>query len=265
MLEKNKAHKLDVETKQAWNENWQNVSIAEIMEIFDYPRGIRNRFINKNVEYWIEHEKSRGSIEDLSIDWSHTKAVMTIGDHYGFVFLNKSVRKPQDYNTLLSDIKRIFISLLHPQNKRPLFEAVMTFAEAYGESKRDEFSPDIILVPKEGFCVTRKIDRCGYFREVGFPGIHRKEGILIFNGEEIRRDKFHSAPNLIDIMPTILYLMKINIPQDLDGRVISEAFLKPISPPLSHSDSQIKRAKISYSKEEEKHIIKRLRGLGYLQ
>ena len=38
MLKKDIVHKLDIETKQAWDENWQNVSVTEIMEIFNYPR-----------------------------------------------------------------------------------------------------------------------------------------------------------------------------------------------------------------------------------
>ena len=100
-----------------------------------------------------------------------------------------------------------------------------------------------------------------------WPGNHKLNGILIVRGRAFRSGiQFHGA-NLVDLLPTILYLFDVPIPEDLDGRAVEDLF-------SSEFQRKTKRTeKISYqrttgseqmTRDEEEEIINRLKGLGYM-
>ncbi|HLA00596.1 MAG TPA: hypothetical protein VJZ24_03045, partial [Thermodesulfovibrionales bacterium] len=102
-------------------------------------------------------------------------------------------------------------------------------------------------------------------------GEHRLDGILILKGGSVQRGEISPHPEIIDIAPTILYLLGIPIPEDMDGRVIQSAFVKKFldSTPLLYQkvDRDYDRREASekaYSDEEEKAIKDKLRRLGYM-
>jgi hypothetical protein len=79
-----------------------------------------------------------------------------------------------------------------------------------------------------------------------------------------------AGARIIDLAPTILYLLDVPVPEDMDGRVleaiISDDFLG--SHPLQmvvENDSAVANAPESpYSAVEEEIISERLKALGYI-
>ncbi len=53
---------------------------------------------------------------------------------------------------------------------------------------------------------------------------HRDFGILAISGPRIRQDELLHGPSLLDITPTILALFGLPVGQDMDGKVLSQAF-----------------------------------------
>ena len=53
-------------------------------------------------------------------------------------------------------------------------------------------------------------------------GSHRMEGVFIASGPDIVEGQGIEGANIMDVMPTILKLLDVEIPGDLDGRVLSE-------------------------------------------
>ena len=53
-------------------------------------------------------------------------------------------------------------------------------------------------------------------------GAHRPFGFLVASGPHIRKAPAMRPVHLLDLAPTILSLMDVNIPDHYDGRVISE-------------------------------------------
>ena len=59
------------------------------------------------------------------------------------------------------------------------------------------------------------------------PGLwHRRYGIVIFSGPEIRPGRLDTT-SLLDIAPTVLYLAGLPVAEDMEGRVLQEAIALP--------------------------------------
>jgi tetratricopeptide (TPR) repeat protein len=56
---------------------------------------------------------------------------------------------------------------------------------------------------------------------------HRELGILAIQGPGIRKDVSLHGPSVLDIAPTILTLYGLPVGEDMDGKVLSQAFIKP--------------------------------------
>lgn len=107
------------------------------------------------------------------------------------------------------------------------------------------------------------------------PGDHKMEGILVMAGPAIRRgEEPLCGLSLMDIAPTILHLLGLPVPSDLDGRVIGEAFVpdstaahpastgNPLGTWGGPEEHQHERARRSV--EDESQLRERLVALGYL-
>jgi predicted AlkP superfamily phosphohydrolase/phosphomutase len=101
-------------------------------------------------------------------------------------------------------------------------------------------------------------------------GRHRPEGILIAAGAPFRQGENISGARIADITPTVLYLLGLPVPEDMDGRVLKDLFKPdylqshPIlqGPPVG--DEERPGGPSPYSEEEMDQIAENLRGLGYL-
>jgi hypothetical protein len=61
---------------------------------------------------------------------------------------------------------------------------------------------------------------------------HRDFGVLAISGPGIKKDELLHGPSVLDIAPTILTLYGLPIGEDMDGKVLSQAFIEP-PPPIS--------------------------------
>jgi arylsulfatase A-like enzyme len=83
------------------------------------------------------------------------------------------------------------------------------------------------------------------------------------DGLNIRVPDF--SPRLIDVAPTILHLLGISVPRDMDGRVLEEIWPEAQTIRYDDTDSAASQQKAVYSAEESDLIEQRLKGLGYLE
>lgn len=95
------------------------------------------------------------------------------------------------------------------------------------------------------------------------------DGIFIISGKNIKKNKKLNSVTPFDITPSILASMGLPIAEDMDGRVITEAFddnflrIHPIETVLSY-DEQKGGAEDSKSSIDDE-VRERLRTLGYIQ
>ena len=109
----------------------------------------------------------------------------------------------------------------------------------------------------------------GDFIDFSRDGVHEQDGVIIMAGKNIKKDILIEDSTLLDVTPTMLYLLGLPVAKDMDGRVLTEA----ISPGFiekhqvkyidTYEMNSIKTATDEGSKIE---IIKeRLHSLGYAQ
>lgn len=101
-----------------------------------------------------------------------------------------------------------------------------------------------------------------------WSGDHVREGILIGKGRGIRNGVRLDLPVVYDLVPTILYLAGLPVPEGLDGRVVEEActdeFLADNAINIDKAVTDKNLDSASLTESDEKLIEEKLRGLGYM-
>jgi predicted AlkP superfamily phosphohydrolase/phosphomutase len=225
-------------------------------------------YILKYLYFRLSDRTSRTLVDELGeknswmsmIDWDKTRAAMVAGDMCAFIF----VRDVKDVSVCLQELR----ALTNPDNSELVFRAVCTLEEAYGRHCEESYHHFIIAIPQEGYSVSIGFSEtivCSFTFAKDYPGIHYPEGILIASGPNIRPGVRIRA-SLVDMAPTILYLLDLPIPDDMDGRVALEMLTLEREPRvIPASEYMPPTGKQEYSEEEKALIEERLRALGYLQ
>jgi predicted AlkP superfamily phosphohydrolase/phosphomutase len=213
------------------------------------------------------------------VDWANTKAYAT-GD-FGQIRVNLHGREPQgivspgeEYEELVALITEKLYELQDPETGERIVDQVYRKQEIYrGECL--ELAPDLLFVARNyayisskhfGFEEPELVVRSDYANS----GNHRPDGIFIARCRGIQQGKVVQGARIIDIAPTVLYLMNIPIPDDMDGRVLTEIFDEPYladHPVRWQRQSEGKEAELvnsTYSDEEAEEVRRRLEELGYL-
>jgi predicted AlkP superfamily phosphohydrolase/phosphomutase len=120
-------------------------------------------------------------------------------------------------------------------------------------------APDIIYEEGDHVYTSSGIGNTDIF---GLPKKWRAEnnteGIFLAYGDGIKKGVKLTGVSILDIAPTILYVMGIPVPTDIDGRVLKEIF---------EDDSELAKCEVTYAEidREKELIIKKTRELKKLK
>ena len=217
-----------------------------------------------------------------AVDWSRTRAY-SFGYH-GQIYLNVRGREPEgivepgeEYERVRDELLRNLVAWRDPQDQQPVVTKVFKREDVYWGARIGD-APDIIVIMRDFAYITRQGYEFGSDEDAVFAspltyesGSHRLEGVIIAWGVGIRNKKQTEAVSIMDLPPTILYLLQEPIPAWMDGRLldgwINPELLARYPPRWEHQEiaqSSASRLEESWSEKDEREIIERLRGLGYL-
>jgi predicted AlkP superfamily phosphohydrolase/phosphomutase len=215
-----------------------------------------------------------GLYEAGVIDWSKTKAYCPWDQQQG-ISVNLKGRQAEgivspgaEYRQLVCEIEDRLQEARDPETGLPLFKQIIRGKEYYGDPI-EAFTPDLIILPGSYMRVAAPRQRRMYESTGWATGDHALAGILIASGNGIRQGKTVDDARLVDLAPTILHMLNVPIPDDMDGRLL-EDILEPdflqSRPPATEGteDEQRSRLDAELSEEDEQGLMERLRGLGYL-
>lgn len=223
------------------------------------------------------------------IDWSRTVAYSR--ENHPTISINLKGREPQgivlpgrEYDETRRAIVDRLLQVRCPETGEPIVEEV-AYAEKVYHGPDVFRAPDIIFRWKDHAYVHRpsRPDRCNGFLEV-LPdaeleraemsdrpsGIHRALGVFIAKGPWVKKGQEIRPVDFVDVTPTILHLLGVPIPDDMDGQVLTDIF----------EDGFVREHTVRYSgaswgqkadealsvfdADEEQVIRARLQGLGYI-
>ncbi|MGB2986383.1 MAG: alkaline phosphatase family protein [Phycisphaerae bacterium] len=238
-----------------------------------------------------------GDIErDLAVDFSKTRACVMHAGMAGFLYINLQGRqptgivKPAEYETLRDELAHRFLGdecrVRDPQGKMiRLFTEAHKPEELYGCSREDQpWLPDLLLIPQASLAAVRKIRGRRAIRWLPYrklEGTHRPEGIFVATGPGIARRPlpygrgsesdgrglYGLHAHIVDCAPTILAMLGLPIPDDMEGHVITDIFETPpvVATEAARLGTGASKTAEAYSEEELQQVTERLSDLGYLE
>lgn len=127
-------------------------------------------------------------------------------------------------------------------------------------------APDLILEFANGYGYSRSRSEVRWEFEGWISGVHASSGIIACRGPHFRGGVEVSTVSMLDVAPTVLALLGVAPPADVDGRVATDLLSgppPPVSEPPAPPPERGEQPAI-YSEEEEELLRERLRGLGYI-
>jgi len=233
------------------------------------------------------HVSHKDITHHLPLVLSETKAVVMHAGNAGFLYLNLKGRQPtgivdpKDYDSVREDLIRRFrgpdCRVRTPSGAEiELFPKVYKPEEIYNVSREDQpWLPDLLLMQHETLAAVRRmrgrhVNQWLPYRRM--EGTHRMEGIFIAGGPGIRHTNGVTT-QLADCAPTLLAMLGVHVPDDMQGRVLTEIFetaptvekeraKSAASVPVGGEGSA---AEDVFSAEDIQKVTERLSDLGYLE
>jgi hypothetical protein len=109
-----------------------------------------------------------------------------------------------------------------------------------------------------------------FVEDMKLSGTHRLEGVLMLSGEGIKAGQTIREASILDITPTLLYLMGSAVGEDMDGSVLTECFearrleASPIMT-VATRDGEVPLPGVGTEEEIPEAVRERLRALGYVK
>jgi len=212
----------------------------------------------------------------IEADYARSKAYLQSGTCYG-IRINLEGRdttgivRKQDYEPLRTHLINECKRLRHPASGKKIFSHVLKKEEVYAESPFGLVpAPDIFLLTRgmEGMLRGQMRPGAPLFRKASKSyGFHHIDGILFVKGKNIKRGLIRSA-GITDLMPTILHILGVALPSDLDGRVLRQCFKtdSPFAQEAIHfqEPSAVEEENEEFSQVHDGEIKRYLKALGYL-
>jgi predicted AlkP superfamily phosphohydrolase/phosphomutase len=167
------------------------------------------------------------------VDWDRTKAFAMGG--FGQIYINRRGEKDGDSAGAITEEeyesrREWVISKLEeleiPDTQKRYSRKIYKKEELYLGPFLKEL-PDLVVMPEEGYLDPGDFE---WFSNAIFEprtpvsGTHKPNGIFFLRGEDIKRGVELENVRIYDIAPTVLYLMDTPIPEDMDGKVLIDAF-----------------------------------------
>lgn len=167
-------------------------------------------------------------------DTGRTKAYHLTNTSSGIIISSSQNLKKGEYEKLVDHMVRELNEIKDPDTGERILEAFKR--EELYSGPYVENAPEIMIAMKSGYDLTGIVSMNRKIMKNPIVDIkdslevrsanHARMGILIMKGPGIKRGMEIEVTSVYDIVPTILHIMKLPVPSDVDGKVLNNAFVE---------------------------------------
>ncbi|TVM00920.1 MAG: hypothetical protein CV087_11555 [Candidatus Brocadia sp. WS118] len=250
-------------------------TIKTTLKKVTYRMGI-GRWVDRMIPDWLRLKSLTPTIDTGlgNVDWSQTKAYFcSLSGQNVWVNLKDRqpegiIRKGKEYEALRDQLMEALYAVKDPETSQKIIRKVYKQEEIYTGDWASN-APDLIIDMADGYVM-----QVGFSPNMLMPatqyklcrsGCHRQQGIFIAMGKDIKKNYRVQDVEIIDIVPTILYLFNKQIPAYIDGKILTNIVNKELRG-VEYQALQVNRTGTTreVSPEEEAKVMERLKGLGYM-
>lgn len=211
--------------------------------------GFQNKLPGKNELYDVDFSRTSA--------FAHGKGNIYINDIDRF---QDGIVPTKERENVKTDVKNLFQSYTPPEVNTPVLDV-------YDGDKlfsKDTDSPDLVVVPREGFEIKTSLSDRVIKDTSGLEGGHRPDGIFLALGPNISQKSICGA-KVYDIVPTLLHSQLNPVPQNTDGEIL-DIFERNSSPNNNSPDFERYKKQDGVQRSDDfDRVENRLKGLGYME
>src|SRR6056297_3795597 len=216
-------------------------------------------------------------ISSNNVNWD--KSVAYSHSEIGHIFLNikgrdpEGVLEPEEAEEVRDEIIEKLKSFENPFTGKKITSEVYKGEEIYHGAMADQ-APDIVFIPDDmsilGKGAYQFLSHKNVSKSQNQTGHHRMDGIFFAEGPAIEPGASSEGAHIMDIAPTVLYLMDLPLLDSMDGKllkkIINEDFIEDID------EMYVSKSEVGLEKNLRDNLFKddiqdkkdRLKGLGYV-
>jgi predicted AlkP superfamily phosphohydrolase/phosphomutase len=185
----------------------------------------RRRLAHQGVLAVEKRAHAPAALPDL--DWRRTRAWVPSSSGsiagYADIFLDEAMTEEQ-----VSELVAVLRQIRDPHNGGAL--ALQMYREdAFGSGPFAPHERHLVVLCSEPITLLNQLGRHSLWEtEPAAMGIHHPDGLLYLYGAGVKRGIDIEAAHVCDVVPTILSYMGIPLPAGLTGRLLEEAFVRPL-------------------------------------
>jgi predicted AlkP superfamily phosphohydrolase/phosphomutase len=264
---------------------WKKAAGSTFQGLYHYIDKHLPRKARLRLKRWLPgtREKIEAAMVYQEIDWAATRAYNDGARDEIWINLkgrepNGTVQPGGEYERLRDLLVENLMNARDIRNGERVVRRACRREEIY-HGKYVHKAPDIHVQWRQDFVISglqpnNSASKSAYklYSSIKTPvcsGGHRENGIVIIGGPQIRRRFELEKAEITDVAPTILYLLGLPVPEEMDGRILQPAIEEQywqLHPPVCLPvDTGYKpRSEEDYSPEEKKKIWEKLKGMGYI-
>ena len=174
---------------------------------------------------------------NADIDWTRTRAFVVPNANEGYVRINTIGREPEgtvaagdEYMEHVALVKRRLEELVNPETQRRAAHRVFHIEDVFPGPRRHDL-PDVIVTWDEEARVLADVqsEACGRIHKMAghetapyYTGNHRPAAFVLARGPSVEAGRSREAGHLVDLAPTLLTMMGVDVPSHMEGEVWGE-------------------------------------------
>ncbi len=178
---------------------------------------------------WVASQLSTAKIDAWLPDWSCTRAWFPPTE--GGIRVNVKGREPQGIVKMGQEYEELRdriidgVQGLCDSGGTKMVERVYRREEVYSGSYVEN-APDLIVEPANGYAIGKKSSsaKTRAHGQSHKSGDHTRIGVFAAKGPDFSKTNVITDASVYDIVPTVLHLLGLQVPDYMDGQVLQEAF-----------------------------------------